>query len=216
VKSMKLICAFLGLTILWQIAAVAQNGAQLPPATSSQTAPASSVTKESQPSENQPMDAMPRRYVEMWNTGDLQPIASMFVHPAFITFHGQKRLLETGSLAKAIMAWRKSMPDLSFKIEDTIVQGDRVAMRLTFSGSYKERLFGDTAAPQAAPRKIHALQMLMFLIRDGKIAEVWDDYDELTMRYQMGALWRSNEQLGACSCKPEPEPTPVPSSSPQP
>jgi hypothetical protein len=87
---------------------------------------------------------MPRKYVEMWNTGDLQLIGTMFAHPTFITFHGQKRLLETGTLARVIMSWRKSMPDLNFKVEDTIVQGDRVAMRLTFTGSYKERLFADT------------------------------------------------------------------------
>jgi predicted ester cyclase len=129
---------------------------------------------------------------------------------------GQKKFLDTGTLAKVIMSWRKSMPDLNFKVEDMIVQGDRVAIRLTFTGSYEERLFADTAAPEAMPRKIHALEMLMFQIRDGKIAEIWDDYDELAMRLQMGAVWRSNQELAACSCKPDPESTPVPSPSPQP
>jgi predicted ester cyclase len=235
VKFAKLAPAALGLTMLWQSSVVAQHGAQLPSAATSQlkppqtttepsgqvsgtvpTSPPTSGLPENQPPENQPMDAMPRKYVEMWNTGDLGPVGTMFTHPAFITFHGQKKLLETGTLAKVITSWRKSMPDLNFKIEDTIVQGDRVAMRLTFSGSYKERLFADTAAPEAAPRKIHALEMLMFLIRDGKIAEIWDDYDELVMRYQMGAIWRSNQELGACSCKPAAESTPVPSPSSQP
>jgi predicted ester cyclase len=180
------------------------------------TPPPTSAVADTQPPENQPMDAMPRKYVEMWNTGDFQPIGTMFTHPVFITFHGQKKLLETGTLVKVIASWRKSMPDLDFKIEDTIVQGDRVAMRLTFSGYYKERLFADTAAPEATPRKIHALEMLMFLIRDGKIAEVWDDYDELVMRLQMGAIWRSNAELGACSCKPAAESTPAPSPSSHP
>jgi hypothetical protein len=66
------------------------------------------------------------------------------------------------------------------------------------------------------PRKIHALEMLMFQIRDGKIAEIWDDYDELAMRLQMGAVWRSNQELAGCSCKSSPESTSVPSPSPQP
>jgi predicted ester cyclase len=235
VKLAQLRPAVLGLTMLWQSSVVAQDGAQPPPAATSRPAPPQTGAKpseqvsgtvstspptsrlpENQPPEIQPMDAVPRKYVEMWNTGDLHRIGAMFTHPTFITFHGQKKLLETGTLAKVIASWRKSMPDLNFKIEDTIVQGDRVAMRLTFSGSYKERLFADTAAPEATPRKIHALEMLMFLIRDGKIAEIWDDYDELAMRYQMGALWRSNEELGACSCKPAAESTPIPSPSPHP
>jgi predicted ester cyclase len=234
VKFVKLAPAVLALTMLSQSLVAAQDVAQ-PSSASTPANPPSTTTEpsgqaggtvslsppkgevpENQAPENQPMDAMPRKYVEMWNTGDLHRIATMFTHPVFITFHGQKKFLDTGTLAKVIMSWRKSMPDLNFKIEDTIVQGDRVAMRLTFSGSYKERLFADTAAPEATPRKIHALEMLMFLIRDGKIAEIWDDYDELAMRLQMGAIWRSNQELGACSCKPGAEPTLAPSPSPQP
>jgi len=240
VKLAKLALAVLGLTMLGQSSVLAQDAAQAPSAADSQPKPPQTATQPSghveeavptsppasgpqanqplanQPPENQPMDAMPRKYVEMWNTGDLSPVGTMFTHPVFITFHGQKKFLETGTLAKVIFSWRKSMPDLNFKIEDTIVQGDRVAMRLTFSGSYKERLFADTAAPEAMPRKIHALEMLMFLIRDGKIAEIWDDYDELVMRLQMGASWRSNQELGACSCKPGDESTLVPSPSSRP
>jgi len=177
------------------------------------SSPAKNQPAENQSAKNESMDAMPRKYVEMWNTGNLQPIAMMFTHPVFITFHGQKKFLDTGTLAKVISSWRKSMPDLNFTIEDTIVQGDRVAMRLTFTGTYKERLFSETAAPESTPGKIHALEMLMFLIRDGKIAEIWDDYDELVMRYQMGGVWRSNKELGACPCKPSAQSrlTPFPS-----
>jgi hypothetical protein len=83
-------------------------------------------------------------------------------------FRGQKKFLDTGTLAKMIMSWRKSMPDLNFKVEDTIAQGDRGAMRLRFTGFYKERLFADTDAPEAIPRKIHGLEMLMVQIRDGQ------------------------------------------------
>jgi predicted ester cyclase len=230
VKLAKLAPAIFGLAMLWQSFAVAQDGTQPsstavpqsnPPQTTTgssgqakETLPASppaSSLFEGGPAESQPMDAMPRKYIEMWNSGDLHAVATMFTHPVFITFHGQRRLLDTGTLARVIISWRKSMPDLSFRIEDTIVQGDRVAMRLTFSGSYKERLFADTAAPEATPRKIHAVEMLMFQIRDGKISEIWDDYDELVMRLQMGAVWRSNDQLAKCPCKPDAGSTQAPS-----
>ena len=229
-KLAKLAPAILALATLWQSFALAQDGTQPsstavpqsnPPQTTTgssgqikETVPASPLASslpESRAAENQPTDAMPRKYVEMWNSGDLQAVTTMFTQPVFITFHGQRRFLDTGTLAKVIISWRKSMPDLNFRIEDTIVQGDRVAMRLTFSGSYKERLFADTAAPEAAPRKIHAVEMLMFQIRDGKISELWDDYDELVMRLQMGAVWRSNDQLAKCPCKPDADSTQAPS-----
>lgn len=224
-KLAKLAPAILALAMLWPFA-VAQDGAQptstavpqtKPPQTATGssgqingTVPASTPTSslsENRPAESQLIDAMPRKYIEMWNSGDIRAVATIFARPVFITFHGQKRFLDTGTLAKVIMSWRKSMPDLSFRIEDTIVQGERVAMRLTFSGSYKERLFADTAAPEAAQRKIHAVEMLMFQIRDGKISEIWDDYDELVVRLQMGAVWRSNDQLATCPCKPDADST---------
>jgi len=230
VKLAKLVLAILGLAMLWQSFAAAQDGAQPSSTAVSQPKPSQTTTgsseqiketvpasssasslSESGPAESQPIDAMPRKYIEMWNSGKLQAVTTMFTRPVFITFHGQRRFLDTGTLAKVIISWRKSMPDLNFRIEDTIVQGDRVAMRLTFTGYYKERLFADTAAPEAAPRKIHALEMLMFQIRDGKISEIWDDYDELAMRLQMGAVWRSNDQLAKCPCKPDADSTEAPS-----
>ena len=227
-KFANLAATVLGVTMLWQSSALSQDRAQPPSAATPQpmppqkpatepsdvdnrtnpASPQANGLQQNQPSETQSADAMPRKYVEMWNNGDLRPVETMFTRPAFITFHGQRGILDIGNLARVIGSWRKSMPDLKFKIEDTVVQGDRVAMRLTLSGSYKERLFANTAAPEAMPRKIQAIEMLMFLVHDGKIAEVWDDYDELVMRYEMGAIWRSNEQLGACSCKPDSEPTP--------
>jgi predicted ester cyclase len=228
-KFANLAAMVLGATIFWQSYALSQDRAQPPSAATAQpmpspkpaagpsdadnginpSSPPTNGLQQNQPSERQGADAMPRKYVEMWNSGDLRQIETMFARPAFITFHGKRGILDIGNLARVIGSWRKSMPDLNFKIEDTVVQGDHVAMRLTFSGSYKERLFPNTAAPEAMPRKIQAIAMLMFLVHDGQIAEVWDDYDELVMRYEMGAIWRSNEQLGGCSCKPDAGPTPL-------
>jgi predicted ester cyclase len=84
------------------------------------------------------------------------------------------------------------MPDLTFKIEDTVIQGDKVAMRLTLSATYKSVLFPFTTppAPTDPPRTIRAGEMLLFRIKDGKIAEIWEQYDELVMRQQMGGSWK--------------------------
>lgn len=126
-------------------------------------------------------------------------------------------------LRKVITVWRRAMPDLNFKIEDTVIQGDTVAMRLSFSGSYKERLFSNTAVPAPNnPRTVRATEMLIFHLKKGKIQQVWEEYDEVRMRTQMGGFWRTNEELEAAaasdaqSSKPAPveappdEPSPVP------
>jgi steroid delta-isomerase-like uncharacterized protein len=142
--------------------------------------------------ENQPIDTVPRKYVDLWNTGDFDQFKPFF-SPFFMTSHGSRVMVNAGMLMHVITAWRKSMPDLAFKIEDTVIQGDKVAMRLTLTATYKEVLFPFTTqpAPNDPPRAIRAAEMLFFRVKDGKIAEIWEQYDELVMRQQMGGSWKS-------------------------
>ena len=109
VKSAKVTFAVLALAMQWQISVMAQNAAQPHPATNSGQEQESTVTRqtpatssnalaESQPPGKQPADEVPRRFVEMWNTGDFHPIGSMFTQPVFITVQGQRRLLVARAL----------------------------------------------------------------------------------------------------------------------
>jgi predicted ester cyclase len=218
VKFVKLAPAVLALTMLSQSLVAAQDVAQSPWAATSQPEPPQTATESSgqvsgavptqnaaspmaeiPPAENQPVDTLPRKYVELWNTGEMGPAMSMFSSPYFINSGGGPRLrLSVGMLAGVVHAWRDSMPDLNLKIEDTIIQGDKVAMRLSLTGTYRSRLFPDTAEPNAsAPSTIKATEMLFFQLQDGKISEIWQEYDELAMRYRMGGAWRTNAELAA-------------------
>jgi hypothetical protein len=64
--------------------------------------------------------------------------------------------------------------------------------------------------------------MWIFEIKDGKIRNVWEEYDEIRMRYAMGGFWRSNEELeaaakaSATAPQPAPEPEPSQASPPKP
>jgi predicted ester cyclase len=143
-------------------------------------------------------DTVPRKYIEYWNTGDVKVMKSFF-SPFYMISHGHRVVVDERMLTRVVNAWRDSMPDLNFKIEDTIVQGNKVAMRLTFTGTYKKRLFPATGDPAKfdSPRHIRATEMLMFELRDGKIWSIGEEYDELAMRTQMGGLWQTIEQLDA-------------------
>jgi len=143
---------------------------------------------------------MPRRYVELWNTGNFDQMESIFSPPVIMVSHGNRVLLTPEMLRRVVTTWRKSMPDLNFKIEDTIIEGDKVAMRLSFTGSYKERLFAGTAAPTPeVPRTVRATEMLMFHLKDGKINQIWEEYDEVRMRMLMGGSWHTNQELEAAA-----------------
>ncbi len=193
-----------------------QTPTQAAPSPATQTSAQPAKPAETVPAENQPPDTMPRRYIELWNTGNFDQMESIFSPPVAMISRGNRILLRLDMLKGVISAWRKSMPDLNFKIEDTIVEGDKVAMRLSFTGSYKERLFAGTAAPTAEiPRTVRASEMLMFHLKNGKINQIWEEYDELRMRLEMGGSWRSNAELDAAAGRSS-KPTPSGAAKPKP
>jgi len=168
-----------------------------PPASSTpSTAPGSALPAQSdqtKPSADQSPEALARQYVELWNTGNVESVKANY-RGFYMTSHGHRVMADYGMLSRVISFWRKSMPDLNLKIEDTVVQGDKVAMRLSVTGTYKAILFPMTVTPSPTdpPRKIRATEMLFFHVQDGKIAEIWEEYDEMVMRVQMGGQWSSD------------------------
>jgi predicted ester cyclase len=140
-------------------------------------------------------EALARKYIELWNTGNAAGIASF---PDFIMHnHGGRVRVGSSMLERVISAWRKSMPDLTFIVDDTIAQGDKVVMRVTLKGTYKERLFPEAGDPPSPPRLIRATGLLMFRTGDGKIQEIWQELDEGIMRTEMGAQWKTRQELAA-------------------
>jgi predicted ester cyclase len=162
------------------------------------TAPAGSATSASAPQSSSqasgmPPEAMARKYIEIWNTADKAGIDSF---PDFIMHnHGGRVRVGPGMLGRVISTWRKSMPDLTFTIDDTVAQGNKVVMRVTLKGTYKERLFPESGDPQSPPRLIHATGLLMFRTGEGKIQEIWQELDESILRVEMGAQWKTRAEL---------------------
>jgi len=208
------------LAIFCCLAALAQSQTQAatPPASSGQAAAPPEQPKPV--AEKQPPEELARKYVELWNTGNFDLINSVFEFPVIMTSRGHRTRLDPAMLKRVINAWRYSMPDLNFKVEDTMVQGEKVAMRLVFTGTYKHLLFPNTIDPQAhkdPARGIRATAMWMFEIRDGKVRQIWEEYDEIRMHYEMGGFWRSNQELeAAAKASQPPPPTPEPEPSPAP
>lgn len=210
---MKLAAVLLPFAMLASVLPQAREAAV--PATPRSSATSATQPQAEVPSEkDRPADSVPRKYIEFWNTGDPKVLKSLF-SPFYMFSHGHRVIVDEAMLTRVVAAWRESMPDLNFKIEDTITQGNKVSMRLTFTGTYKARLFANTADPAkfTPPRHVHATEILFFELKDGKIWTIWEEYDELAMRDQMGAQWRTNEQLDAAH-KSAASPTPAPESKP--
>ena len=88
---------------------------------------------------------------------------------------------DVAAAAKADVA---ADPGFRWQIEDLIAEGDKVAFRLLDRGTHTgEPLFG--VAPKGKPFTLRA--MIMLRIKDGKIVEEWDWYDQLSNFRELGA-----------------------------
>ncbi len=80
-------------------------------------------------------------------------------------------------LRNFLVEFYEAFPDLSFRMEKMICEGDLVSSRFTVSGTHKGVFMG---IPPTGKR-ILVQSMCMTLIRDGKIAEEWQVWDAHTI-----------------------------------
>jgi Predicted ester cyclase len=75
----------------------------------------------------------------------------------------------------------KSLADVHFTVEDEIAEGDRVAVRVTASA----RQVGEIAGQPATDNSYTIGEIHIFHFRDGKVAEHWHQYDQLSRMKQL-------------------------------
>jgi len=89
-----------------------------------------------------------------------------------------------------VSTWLEAFPDFKFRIEDILAEGDKVAVQYTFTGTHQGKILG--IAPTG--KKISVTQTAIIRFEDGKIAEVWEDYDGLGMFRQLGFELKPKEE----------------------
>ncbi|WP_129116218.1 ester cyclase [Halegenticoccus tardaugens] len=77
-----------------------------------------------------------------------------------------------------------AFPDITQTVENTVVEGDRVAMFITSRGTHGGMLWG--IEPTEKP--IEVQQMVFVRIEDGLIAERWFLSDNLSLLQQLGVI----------------------------
>jgi steroid delta-isomerase-like uncharacterized protein len=84
-----------------------------------------------------------------------------------------------------IAGFRRALPDIHNVVEDIIAEGDKVAVRWMGYGTHTgDPLMGAPASGNGL--RAHGTYVLRF--SEGKIAEVWNNWDNLNVMQQMGAL----------------------------
>jgi steroid delta-isomerase-like uncharacterized protein len=123
-----------------------------------------------------------RYYNDMWNRWDFRLVDEL-ISPA-VKFHGSVGVSVEGldGFRDYMRFIRSAFPDFHNTIEEIVAEGDRVAARLTYTGTHQGTIFG--AAPTGKVVKYDGLAL--FRIVDGKVEE----------GYVLGNVVRLLGQLG--------------------
>ena len=83
-----------------------------------------------------------------------------------------------------VAMYRVAFPDVHITIEDILAEGDRVMTRWSATGTHKGELLG--IAP--TEKKVTVTGMSENRISGGKVVEQWNEFDDLGMLQQIGAM----------------------------
>jgi steroid delta-isomerase-like uncharacterized protein len=124
--------------------------------------------------------AIVRRWIEAYNQKNLDSFDEVvapdyFDHTNQVDVEGLKQLFTMGF---------KAFPDWHETIEDIVAEGDKVWVRLAYTGTHKGEFMG--LAPTG--KKITAKAVDIYRIVNGKLAEYWNVTDNVHMLKQIGAI----------------------------
>jgi steroid delta-isomerase-like uncharacterized protein len=125
-----------------------------------------------------------RRFAEAGNAADWDALADVvaqdFTRHSAATAGPPVRSLD--GFIEMQKAFLTSMPDQRATIDQMIAEGDYVAVRATYSGT----LTGPMGDFPATGKAAEVPFLGMFRIANGKIAELWVEWDNVAMLTQLG------------------------------
>jgi len=126
-----------------------------------------------------------RLYEECFNRGDLG-LVDEIVSESFVSSTPNPGGLPSDreGFKQTVTLLRSGFPDLAMTVDDMVVEGDMVAVRVTARGTHKNEFMG------IPPTGKHVTMMGMDFMRfeNGKVTERWGQWDQLGMMQQLGVI----------------------------
>ena len=122
-----------------------------------------------------------RSEAELWNKGNLA-VADQLYSPDYIChFLAGIEWRGVPELKRQVIATRTAFPDWSERIDEIFVEGDRIAIRFTSTGTQRGEFEG--MAPTG--RKVSIREAAFFRVEEGKIVEQWGFADSQALMQQL-------------------------------
>ena len=114
------------------------------------------------------------RWAELWNAGDLAIADEIFAEDFVPHVPGYPDINDRESYKASVAYYRGVIPDWHVEVDDMVAEGDKVAFRITCTGTLEH-----------APNYTDP-QILMAHFAAGQIVEEWWNYDGVLTGAQMG------------------------------
>jgi steroid delta-isomerase-like uncharacterized protein len=121
-----------------------------------------------------------RYYEEVLNRGNLAEVDTLMAPSVVMNGHQ----MSSAGIRDVIASSRVSFPDLQYKLEGMVAEGDTVAVRWSWHGTHQGVYRG--AAPTW--KKVNCTGMGFWRLENGKIAEHWSNIDRFGVLQQLGLV----------------------------
>ena len=125
--------------------------------------------------------ACKRLYEEVWNQGNLSIIPEV-ISPNHVAYTTQGPSTGFTQLEQMVNTFRTAMPDIHWNIDEMIGEGDKLAIRLTITGTFTG-MFGDI---KPTGNKINFQLVHINRYIDGKCVESTTFEDRIKLYSQLG------------------------------
>jgi predicted ester cyclase len=127
---------------------------------------------------------MHRWFAEVWTKGRAEAIDEI-ADPGVIN-HGLadtsgKEVRGVEAFKAFHQSFRGAFPDIQVIVEDTVVEGDKIAARCLVRATHA----GNDLGIEATGKPVEFTGMCMIRVKDGKIIESWNSFDFLTLMKQL-------------------------------
>jgi steroid delta-isomerase-like uncharacterized protein len=125
-----------------------------------------------------------RHYFQGWaNRGD-PTVADALISTNVVLRNPPHIVHSLTEYKQGMAAFHTAFPDLQFRIEDEIAEGNRIAVRWTMRATH----LGEYQSHQPTGKRVAVSGISIFQIADGKIQEITVNMDRLGQLQQLGWL----------------------------
>jgi steroid delta-isomerase-like uncharacterized protein len=138
---------------------------------------------------------MRRWFDEVWNNGKIATIHELMAADAVAIGQGGPEVAIRGphEFQGFVEKLRGAFPDIKVTIEDAFESGDKAVARWSAIMTHR----GDHLGLPATNRKIRITGISMVQVANGKIVAGWDNWDQMTMLKEIGAIEGAGIPLAA-------------------